>query len=245
MDSSLKVPKEHFHMGHIGIIALVAAALVGLSMIKSGPELFSKNDPPPYTFTYDEVKNQVVAENASQPTTTNDQTDQQLAMIDPNYNSGQVLGTSTDSTGLDSVIPKAEDMLTPQVLNMIQVKTSDKSDKDSIQTYADQVTYVESHFNSLGILTDLNGTDPSQLKEAKDNATKIVQGLSLIVVPKPLEDYQKVKMMYYTTLGNMADVFAGTNTKYSVDDVASILLSLTDKLDRSATDVFNTYGVQL
>ena len=241
----MKEKEEKVHFGHVGIIALCAAFLIFATWMKSGFNLslrpIAQSSSAGQVLTYEQAKAEVLAQMGPAPTTDGSVTDQQLALVDPVNHGGEVAGTST----AEQVFPSADQMVTPEMLDQIKIKTTDVSNADTIKTYSDRVAFVEAQYNALGILSDLNNQDSTTLKNVDITTKAIVSNLAQIPVPKELVTYHKIKMMYYTTLGYMAQAFSGENKNIDLERLSSILFSLTEKLDSIQGEIMTNYNVQL
>ncbi|MDE2311538.1 MAG: hypothetical protein KGJ93_00405 [Patescibacteria group bacterium] len=236
---------EHFNFGHFGAVALCAVALLFTTWLKNGFSLSDRTSAtaPGPVLTYEQARAEVAADqnsNQAQSPGNSKQTAEDLATLDPNSYGGSVLGTSTDA----EMFPPADQMLTPAMLDQIKINTIDATGSTTISQYSRDLTYVESQSNTLGLVADLNSGDAATLKKVEDNAKNVVANLAKIPVPKELAEYHKIKMMYFTTLGFMARGFAGDQS-VGMDNLSTIMFSLSEKLDQTESDIYNKYGVQL
>ena len=245
--TSSSANKQHLNFGHFGAIMLCALVLVFVSWMKSGFHFDfapSAQSAAP-SLTYEQAEAQAVAEVGGSPASNvadAGQTADEVAMLDPSSQNGSVLGTSTDDSAL---FPPADDIITPAMLDQIKIKAIPDSGADAVTAYSEKVTYVESTFNSLGLLADLNSEDQATLKTAGANANQIVAALGQIPVPNELVQYHKLKMMYYTTIGYLAKNFSGETTNLSVENLSTLMFSLSEKLDALESDMMTKYNVQL
>lgn len=238
-------PAFDLHFGHLGVIALAGLVLVGLTFMKAGFRLpLLSQTSSQKQLTYDAVKSQVLAENSlqnsNQSQDQNGASEQQLAIIDPSRQEAQVLGASI---GLNGEFPAAEEMFTPQVLSVIKIKLLPDTNAEALKKYSSQVALVESYNQVADMIGKLNGDDKETLLQAAKDSKIVVANLALIQVPKDLAEYHKLKMMYYTTLGQMAEIFAGTRDNAELTNTSAIFFGLTQRMENIKSDIQNKYSV--
>jgi hypothetical protein len=202
----------------------------------------------PQVLTYEEASRQVLAENAQSPTLASADattTEQQLAIIDPSRQSGNVAGATTDLNP-DISFRSAEQIYTPQVLGAVTVNLQTQpANTASVHAYKDAMTALEANSNTLAILAALNSQDKTELTSASQNAKEVFLAMQQVPVPQGMEDYHKYQMFFYETLGNMADIYSGTRPESDMQQLTEQLFSLIQKLDSMKADIASRYGVQL
>lgn len=250
MNPPIQTKKDHFHFGHLGIILACAVLLVGVSFFKNGFNFKSaqkaRADGNQQILTYDQAKAQVDATTGLEEKAAEQQLDQdvqsKVALLDPGQGNGQVLGTSTDLSGM---FPKAQDVFTPDVLSVIKIKQTNDDTKEAMQKYAEQVLNIESRLNSFQLLADLNSSDTKILSQINNKAKLVIQNLGQLSAPPGAGEFHRMKILYYTTLGNIGANLAGEKGVTDMDNGITLLFSVTERLEDLKQQIFANYQVQL
>jgi hypothetical protein len=239
--------------GHLGIVVLCAIVLIFTGWMKDGFnfELGRKASRDKYTYAQAEADALSQLASVDNPANSVDASqraggDAKIAMIDPLSDKAQVLGTSTGT--LLSVLPKPEDILSPEVQSKIKINLLDESDASSseaIVQYKRDVAGVESADSVEQILADVNNTDPKILLEGSKMIEPLVTDLVQVRVPKELAEYHKLKIFYYLEMSELADGYAGVKGVADPKDTGLNIFSLTNRLEQIQADIQNKYGVQL
>ncbi len=238
----MSAKQKSLHLGHLGLILFCALLLTGITFMKGGFKLsFNKNTDTQITkYTLEQARQEVAGENGS--VVNGDDTLSQLALIDPDLGQGSVLGASTEDLGM---FPPAEEIFTSETLSVIKVKLLPDTNIESVKRYAQDIISVESQGGVLELISSINSSDPRILQSAPEKAAQIVAMLAQVKVPGELEEYHKLKMIYYIALGDVAANLDGTSENGAFDAAATGLFSLIDKLERIKLDVANKYGVEI
>lgn len=243
---SNKINQQSLHFGHIGIIAFCAMVLIALTFIKGGFHFSLGSANPSFSnaLTYEQAKQETFAVMGSAPNIQagSSQAQNQIAMLDPNLQQGSVLGTST---GVSDLFPAAETVFTPDVLGQIKINLQKNSGPDSVQIYANQISALEADSDVLSMISDLNSDDAKILAAIPDKTKKMVEALAKISVPSDLAEYHRLKMVYYTTFGNLATNLSGQQGLSDTDSATTLFFSLTDRLERIRTEILNKYNLTL
>lgn len=246
-DSVNKTPSQ-IHLGHISVIAMCAFALIFFTYLKSGFKLnlftASKNETVK-VLTYNEALKLAQAEiegSVSDSEVDSVQNTNQIAMLDPLSKEGQVLGASTDD---ESIFPNAEEFLTPEILNEIKLTILPVSDSETVAQYKRDLHTIESNNSAEEILAALSNDDKAALKNVEPKVKQLVVELYAMPVPKAVEEYHKVKMIYYLNLSQLALGYSGDTTVASPKDTSIAIFSLVDKIQKLAQEIENNFGVQL
>lgn len=245
MQNTLENRREHLHFGHLGIIAACAVILLALTVMKGGFRFSLKSSSASQPgLTYEEAKKMAVAQMGGEPESTYDPdiAQQQLAMIDPSLADGQVLGAST---GLEGMMPAAETVFTDSILNQIKIREMNESGVEAVKKYADQLTAAESQFDILTLLGFLAGQDAKSLETVPAKTKEIILALAAVEVPKELAEYHRLKMIYFTTMGNVALNLAGKTGDADLDNSTTLFFSLTERLQNIQAEIYNKYSVTL
>ena len=244
-----KTKSAHLNFGHMAVILTACAILVFITLFKSNFK-FSLNQSTSAHTTYTYAQAQADARNEVENNSSSDYSDEQkisdqLSVLDPSTNAGQVLGASTESNGGDQVFPDAEEILTPEVLDAIKLKLSDAAGEDAVRQYKRDLEGVESADGVDVIMADLTSTDPNTLLEGSKKVEPLVKDMLQVMVPKELAEYHKIKMIYYMELSELADGYAGVQGVADPKDTGINIFSLSAKLQSIQSDIQNKYGVQL
>jgi hypothetical protein len=235
---------------HIGVIAVCAIVLVFFTFLKSGfnLNLAKNNNSNVKTYTIEQAQADAARQLSMQKGQADNgeenlNPDEQIAMIDPTSNVGQVLGASTDPE--NAIFPNAEEVWTADVLSQIHISLVNDDSAEAIKEYKFQFAAVESASNSEQILQDLSSTDNSVLAGVHDKVQTLVQNLMAVQVPKPLEEYHKFKLIYYMQLSQLADGYIEKNNAADPKDTGIQIFSIVDKLQRISAEIQNKYQIQL
>lgn len=236
-----KLKAAGFSKAHAQLIGIAVVAFVVLVVAKTGVDIkgmFAKADSEKPKVTFESARAEVLADAGATPQVEIDnETIRQLAMLDLSE-TGEVLGANSD-------YPNAEEIFTPEVMNKVQIKNSGLSGQEAVQKYAEQVLYVESTVDVLTMLSNMNSDDKTIVAKSQESAKSIIATLAMVPVPKGLEDYHRYKMMYYTTLINIGDVWIGKLPESDLGDQSKILFSLTEKIESIKSSMFEKYKIVL
>jgi Ca2+/Na+ antiporter len=242
-----KTPSQ-IHLGHISVIAMCAFALIFFTYLKSGFKLnlftASKNESVK-VLTYEEALKLAQAEiegSASGSEVDNLKNTNQIAMLDPLSKEGQVLGVSTDD---ESIFPSADEFLTPEILNEIKLTFLPVSDTETVAQYKRDLHTIESNNSAEEILAALSNDDKTALKNVEPKVKQLVVELYAMPVPKAVELYHKIKMIYYLNLSQLALGYSGDTTVADPKDVSIEIFALIEKMKRLTQDIQNKYGIEL
>ncbi len=169
--------------------------------------------------------------------------DTQLAMLDPKFDEGSVLGTSS-GTG-ESIFTKAEDLLSPALLSAIPVNTTADSDQLTLEEYAFLLLKVETQYDSFGLMASLNSDDKTLLAGTAKTANEIVGNLKAMVVPKEFEEFHKIKLMYYGSIQKLGEIFTEQDTRTDLGSTTEIFFSVSEKLERMRNEIQTKHNILL
>ena len=247
MDNNQTLPEakklQVLHIGHFGVILFCALALVSLAWMKSGFNFVLRpgDQPAVPKYTYEQAQAEVLAENGNSLPAADNPDANQLAMLDPSLSSGAVLGASTGTE--DSVIPPAEQLITPEILNIIPVKEIATSSFDSVRQYKEDTDSIENDDNLAGIMVDLTSQDSTVMKNLGVKIDKLITDLLQVKVPTDLVRFHKVKLLYYSELKELADGYAGVEGAQNPQDVGMDIFSLNDYLSNMKSSLLTSYGL--
>ncbi len=242
--------QQPIHWGHLALIVGAALVLVFVTFMKNGFHFSLKatasTTAKPYTYAMalkDAHAELAISDTGTDASEDSSTTAEQLAMIDPMLDQGAVLGASTGT--LDSVIPDAADIISPDQLSQIKIKLLDTTSSTQIAKYKDDVAAVESAYSTETILTELQSEDSAMLKKISGQIQPLISALLGVSVPKDLAEYHRYKILYYAELSVLADGYAGVANAADPQDTGMNVFSISDKMTKLSADIEAKYGVQL
>ena len=140
--------------------------------------------------------------------------------------------------------PDADSLFTPDILNQIPVTTTTSSTED-LNTYASRILFIESSYDVLTLLANMNSTDKSSIASAREQATNIVASMRQVPVPETLVTYHRYKMMYYSALINMGDIWLGDRPETDLQSQSTMLFSMMAKIESIKSSISKQYGIAL
>lgn len=229
-------------LGHLASVLAVAVFLLGVSWMKN-PEIFSvfSKKSAPRLYTYEQAVaetsgSSMLAENSS---AANEDVTEQLAQADPAIGEGRVLGASTGTE--DSVVPQAEQMLTPEILNQIKVREISTSSPQAVKNYFEELSNVSYENGLAEVMTYISGSGNDTPAVMEEKVQKLVQAILAIEVPTPVVKYQKVNILYIAQLRQMILANAGNTDAGSAEDIGMSILSLNNYLEQLKADLLQKY----
>ncbi|MBL8030485.1 MAG: hypothetical protein JNN11_04525 [Candidatus Doudnabacteria bacterium] len=238
---------QHFSASHLGLIFLVSVLVLSAVAFKQGFDFsFLKKQPSKNkkAFTYEDAKAKAVADLAGnknkQP---GSELEAQLALLDADYKSGQVLGAATNT--LDTVFDETATPIPAEILNSIPVLINEKNNLEGITKYISDFNDAEMEFDAIGILVALNSQEGSQVKEAHRKAEELCKVLLRIEVPSELANYHKLKMLYYVELGQLALSYANEPGAQAADSISEQIFSISNELNKEHDRIYKKFGVSI
>ncbi len=240
-----KLKSLGFTASHVHLL-LVAFALFSVLIVAKSDisikALFVKADDNVDMLTYEEVRDEILAERGGTITPQTDaEAEAQFALLDRSLDNGQVLG---ESIGLDK-IPGADEIFSTNDLNQIPVNSFSTNSSTDFKAYSDKILYIESSNDVLALLANINSSDKAVIKQAQDQATKIVQMMGMITVPEQFVEYHRYKSLYYTSLTNLADIWMNNKPESDLQTQSTMLFSVMTKVESLKTELQNQYQIQL
>jgi hypothetical protein len=239
-----------FARGHIKLIVLSVVALTAALFMRGGFTLgafnfgHAKADKPGMTYeqALAQARQILAQQGGAQGSADSSQTQSQLAELDPTMSApGQVLGAST---GLDTSVDPDEvlnsDVVTSLPLNIYQ--TNDRYDWND---YALQLHQIESEYGTNFAIGALSGRDPQSLESSAQTYKAVVAELRNLKVPSQFENYHRMKIVYYTSLAQMALSMSPNGPDDNAISAASLFYSLGDKIKTARVQLSAQYGVVL
>ncbi len=223
------------HWGHLAMIGGFAFILVSVMVLRGEINLnpFRAKADSPKGLTYEEVKAQVAME-MGESSSNLDAIDSQIAMVDPSSGDhGSVLGMTTGlniSDPIDKVFP-------PELMEQLVLITTNDNSPESYRLYSEKVVFIEAENSMVGALLAINSDDPEKLLQARENTRKMVGMMKSVEVPTELVEYHRLKMVYYVTLGEIAQSLTGDN-QVDINQSAKNLMSIMDRLGAIKNEVY-------
>jgi hypothetical protein len=237
------ITKEHFHYGHVGVIALCAVVLMFLTFMKSGFKLPQKAQPVKQ-YTYEQAKAEALAEVTGSTNPVIPEEDQsQFAMLDPNSHQGAVLGASVGTE--DPILPDMEIELTDEVLSQIGINIINETTPQLVAQYKENFSLIEMQGNADLILLELGSEDKEVLKEAPEQIQNLIIDLVQMEVPSELAKYHRVNLLYYAALKSLAEGYLEIPDAPDPKETGMRVLSIKDFADRIKNDIFNKFGIEI
>jgi hypothetical protein len=143
-DNSSKTEYD-FDLGHLKVVLALALILLTVTFFKNGFRFAPEKEKAQPALTYDQVRTQVAADmpGGSNADQVAQQLDAQLALIDPDFGSGAVLGLSTE-TVQSMNIKSVDEAYGTNVDDVISVVQLDDTNAFLMQQYrnsiADEIT---------------------------------------------------------------------------------------------------------
>ncbi len=190
--------------------------------------------------SYEDVKQKIMAENSGDDAASEEASTDKLSLLDPADKAGKVLGDSIGFT-----IAEPGEIATDPRFQNIQVLTTSGMQKSDVERYAFDVLQIESENNGLLLLAYLNTEDPVALEQARLSASAIATLLQEIYVPSQLAAYHKMKVIYYTSLEQIARNFAKVESTETLQQATSDMFSAINAMSPVRTTIYSRYQVQI
>ena len=252
LDKEISTNQSVFNFGQLAAIAACAFLLIGLAVFKNGLSLPIFKRGPEATvkekYTYEQARQQVLADSQAQDQATEnlkrDEISRQLAMLDPSFNTGSVLGVSTGT--LEALnLPKLEDFVTQEELQQIPVQEISETNIETITQYLEALSDADLQNNIVYIISNLGTDNQEALLSVPATAEELITRMYLIKVPKALVLYHKLTMLYYVELGELAANYAGVEGSQSAEITSMQIFSLMRSLQEIREDISKQYNVEL
>lgn len=215
------------HLSHLSVIGVFAFVLLSVLAMRGEINLnpFRASANKTEVLTYEEAKAQVAME-MGESNINFDAMSNQLAMVDPTAGDrGAVLGMTTSLNISDPI----EKVFPPELMNQLVLITTQDNSPESYRLYSEQIVLIESENGMVTTLLAINQDDPEQLLQARENTRKMVGMMKSVEVPTDLVEYHRLKMVYYVTLGEIAQSLSGDN-QVDINQSAQNLMSIMDRL---------------
>lgn len=241
-----KLKSLGFTSGHAHLL-LVAVAIFGvLFFAKSNLSLralFVKADDKVEMLTYEDARAQVIAARGGEVGENPEaeaEAERQIALLDRSLDNGQVLG---EAVGLE--VPVADQIFSQDALNKIPVKVITNSLPDDAERYSNRIAYIETSNDVLSLLANINSEDSTTIKKSQIQATRIVQMLGSIYVPQDFVEYHRYKIMYYTSLINIADIWMKNRPETDLKIQSELMFSVMNRIESLKKNLQDQYHITL
>ncbi len=237
---------QHFSLSNLGLIFLVSVFVLSLAVFKNGfmNPFAKKTSTKVENFTYEQAKAQALKEVEIEAKKDNDKKlEEQLALLDTDFKSGQVLGAATNT--LDTVFDETATPIPDEILNSIPVRATDKNNFEGITKYVSDFSDAEMEFDAMGILVSLNSQAATEVKNAQSKVEELCKVLLQLEVPSELAKYHKLKMLYYVELGALAQSYANEPGAQAADSISEQIFSISNELNKEHDRIFKKFGVAL
>jgi len=236
--------KEQIHFGHLGIIFACAILLSGVMFMKNGFVLPKLRPAPAAQYTYEQAHAEALAEAGGSEQNLGNDSQTQLAMLDPSLGEGRVAGAST-GTLADMGIQPAEEIWPQASLDQIPLKLVKNASTEQMQSYKEQLDQVETYYDSTGIFSSLDSEDKALLESTATRAYTLGSALLAMDVPEQFSEYHKYKIISYMQIKALLDGQLGKNGAMDDKEASLQIFSLLDKITRLKTEIFNKYNFEL
>lgn len=237
-----KLQSLGFTSGHVHLL-LIAFAIFGiLIMAKTDINfntLFAQADDEQKMLTFEDVRDQALAQSTTLDTTLTQDEQDQLALLDRSLDNGQVLG---EAVGIGS-IPNAEELYSSEQMNSIPIQSTVVSNWQTVEQYANRLLRIESYYNTTEMFANLNSSDNQLIADTTTKAQAISNDMAKIPVPTDLVEYHRYKVMYYRALAAIGNTF--TTQEGDLNNQTKVLFSLTNKITGIEGWVKNEYQIEL
>ncbi|MCL5775350.1 MAG: hypothetical protein M1333_04045 [Patescibacteria group bacterium] len=236
--------KESIHFGHLGIILACAVLLSGVMFMKNGFTLPKFHSTPVAQYTYEQAHAEALAEAGRSDQNYGNDSETQLAMLDPSLGEGQVAGAST-GTLADMGIQPAEEIWPQASLDQIPLKLIKNASTEQMQGYKEQLDQVETYYDSTGIFSSLDSEDRALLESTATRAYTLGSALLAMDVPEQFSEYHKYKIISYMQIKALLDGQLGKSGAMDDKEASLQIFSLLDKITRLKAEMLNKYNFEL
>jgi hypothetical protein len=247
--SAPRINRFEFTANHFLLIGGVCALILVFSIIKGDltwdtfRNLNFSQASSPQGLTYEQALAQAQAELGASTTIASEEDDkkiaEQLAMLDPSFERGAVLGDSTEPS------LSMEELMTPENLDKIPVAATIKTDLTTVRDYADSLNLIENYFDTLTLLTAISSRDTELLRKATVAYQQMINELMQLPVPDRLLTFHKVNLLYYSSLLAMSESMSEDASQPETTAAGLLFFSLKEKVDLMRAEIEQAYQVNL
>ena len=241
-----KLKSLGFNSNHFKLLTVAVIVFGSLIFIKSGLSvgaLFAQADDEKPTLTYEQAREQVLAERGTTDSSEalESEAAAQLALLDLGNIDGQVLG---DAIGIGE-IPDADELMLPEISSEISFNITSLDDAAAQAQYQVATQTIEADANVVGLLSELNSSDQETLDHAVSGWQWVIGAMSATPVPASLEKFHKTKLIYYSVMMNIGKVYAGQKTESDLPLLTKAMLSYGQKVETLRAQINADYNLNL
>jgi hypothetical protein len=240
--------KEQFNFSHLGLIALCAVFLLSVSIMKNGFSLnFSNTKKESKKVSYTEVLAEVQAKNNSERTSqvASSDSNEKLALVDPNLQTGQVAGASVGSDGQLLDLTQANESLTAENLEQLKIKINSESGAEAVKKYSENLLNLETEYGAMESISNLASQDKTVLKNTSDSLALLSAGLLNLEVPNEVATFHRLKITYYGTALAMTNYYLGAKDFENLDSLTEVFFASTEQMEKIKQEIYTKYQVSL
>jgi hypothetical protein len=243
-NAKTKLQNLGFTSGHVQLLTVAVAIFAVLIYAKSDINLtamFASADEEVTMMTYEDALAEATAEQGFDYTNQNDGSEEQLALLDRGEVDGKVLG---ETIGIGE-IPDADEMMLPEISSQLKVNAIGIESAYYRSQYQEWMHNIERDGDITNILAALNSSDPTVLREAVSGWDWVIRKMADVEVPPSLEQYHKNKMIYYSVLKGLGEIYAGDKSESDMPLLAKAMLSFSQKVESMTASLNEQYQLNL
>lgn len=189
--------------------------------------MFSKADENKKTLTYEQVRDEVYAQmGLGSSDDYLQQLENQFALLDRGMADGAVLG---EMIGLGE-IPSASEINLPEVNQRYPIILSSDNSAQAVTFYRTQVASIESSYNKVGIMAELNSNDKQALLDSTTRWRAMLEELSTLSVPVSQQAFHKNLLHHYYAVLKMGEVYAGAGNEAELGLFLKIMIATANEI---------------
>lgn len=235
--------KQHFHFGHLSLIAGSVAVILLISWFKGGFSFEKKQVSISKNYSYEQAQLDAAKQTLSSSGLSQKEQETQLALLDPNFLEGSVLGSSTGT--LNTIFSDEATPIPQEILNIMPVLTTTDNTKEGVLNYLQNFTETEYINDVASILVSLGSSSAEDYKEVPNKVDVLVKALLALEVPSDLANYHRLKLLYYAELRDLANVNLGLNKDLDLDIISQQIFSVSEALNLEKQKISSKYQISL
>lgn len=238
--SALGFSRNHALLLGLGVV--VFAILVYQKTDLSVSAMFATSAETGELLSYDQVRSELAnTESGSSNIDVAKEMENKIALLDRQLEDGKVLG---DSIGLGD-IPSASEIFTPENLDSIKLNISNNNSIENLKRYQSQLTIIEADHDVISMLAKINSDNPSEISQSKTQAEEMIKSMVQISIPSNLVEFHRYKILYLSTLTNLAEIWLGDRAESDLKVQTSILFSVLNKIESLRSEINIKYQMTL
>lgn len=238
--------KQHFNLGHLKLIAGSVAVILLITWVKGGFSFEKKQTAVTKNYTYEQAQSEAIAKESVSLNQTSSKAKNELALLDPNFASGSVLGTSTGTEAtMESVFSESATPIPKEILDSIPVITNKENNQNGIIKYMQEYSETEYQNDAPGILIGLNSDSSVELQGVPQKVEDLLKALLQVEVPSELSDYHRLKMLYYVELRTTALIDLNIEKEQNAENVSQLIFSISQEIKKQQQNIYKKYVIRL